>query len=155
MKSEDDLDDFKRALRRFSAESKLCAAKAADIQLAFNKWGRMVTELHATTEQKSGQTAIQAGNTALDKQLADIENTFATERKKSTGEEVKQVKTALDKAESRLGESIAYHLIATTLHRGAVQSVLIEQIDRAMDNVPGPWATVIQSAVTSFVGHAS
>ncbi|KAH7239987.1 uncharacterized protein BKA55DRAFT_519951 [Fusarium redolens] len=122
--SEDNLDDMRRALKRFGSTTNSCAKYAAEIHLAFNRWSKMVMELHITTEQESGTTARKASKTELDKQLADIEKTFADKRTKSSDEEVKQMEKSLERAEKRL--------------------------DRALDNVPGPWATVLQSAASSF-----
>ncbi|KAK2687536.1 hypothetical protein QWA68_013117 [Fusarium oxysporum] len=122
--SEDNLDDMRRALKRFGSTANSCAKYAAEIHLAFNKWSKMVIELHTAAEQESGTTARQASKTDLDKQLADIEKTFADKRTKSSDEEVKRMEKSLEKAEKRL--------------------------DRALDNVPGPWATVLQSAASSF-----
>ncbi|VUC22508.1 unnamed protein product [Clonostachys rosea] len=124
MESEDNLDDFRRVLKRFAKEANACAGKAKEIKMAFNKWGLMVVELHGTTEQKSGQTSIEASKTVLDKQLADIESTFAEKKVKSSTDAVQEMSKSLERAEKRL--------------------------DRAMDNVPGPLATIVNAAASSF-----
>ena len=102
--SEDNLDDMRRALKRFGSTANSCAKYAAEIHLAFNKWSKMVIELHTAAEQESGTTARQASKTDLDKQLADIEKTFADKRTKSSDEEVKRMEKSLEKAEKRLGK---------------------------------------------------
>jgi molecular chaperone DnaK (HSP70) len=101
---------MRRALKRFGSTANSCAKYAAEIHLAFNKWSKMVMELHITTEQESGTTARKASKTELDKQLADIEKTFADKRTKSSDEEVKQMEKSLERAEKRLGRSIRQYL---------------------------------------------
>ncbi|KAM5521692.1 hypothetical protein FOXYSP1_15583 [Fusarium oxysporum f. sp. phaseoli] len=91
--SEDNLDDMRRALKRFGSTANSCANK-------------MVIELHTAAEQESGTTARQASKTDLDKQLADIEKTFADKRTKSSDEEVKRMEKSLEKAEKRLDRAL-------------------------------------------------
>ncbi|KAF5553652.1 exonuclease VII small subunit domain-containing protein [Fusarium mexicanum] len=122
--SEENLDDMRRALKRFVSTANSCAKYAAEIHLAFNKWSKMVIKLHGAAEQESGTTALKSSKTSLDKQLAEIQKASAEKTSKRTDEEVKRTQKSLEKAEKRL--------------------------DRALDNVPGPWATVIQSAASSF-----
>ncbi|KAI1342876.1 hypothetical protein F5Y15DRAFT_371283 [Xylariaceae sp. FL0016] len=122
--SEDALEDFRDALQDFSSDAKMCAKLATEIKEAFSKWGRMVGELHMCNENLKGNTAIKADAITIDKAMATIEQKFATEAATEAKDGVTRAAKSLEKAEKRL--------------------------DAAIENVPGPWATVIQGAVTGF-----
>ncbi|KAL8924494.1 MAG: hypothetical protein Q9172_002659 [Xanthocarpia lactea] len=120
-KSPDHLEDFNDALKKFSDEAKTCARLATDIRIAFNTWGRMVGELHASTEQKKGLTSIESENTKMEQAVTEIEQTFNVTNSKEAVIAVASAAARLKRNEDRL--------------------------DRAIDNVPGPWATVIQTSI--------
>ncbi|KAI0206632.1 hypothetical protein F4808DRAFT_466642 [Astrocystis sublimbata] len=120
----DALEDFQDALQDFSTDAKTCAKLASEIREAFSKWGKMVGELHMCTENQKGATAIKTDAISIDKAMANIEQRFATDAAKDAKEGVKRAEKSLAKAEQRL--------------------------DSAIEKVPGPWATVIQGAVTGF-----
>jgi hypothetical protein len=117
-------EDFKDALGYFSQDAKTCARLASEIREAFSKWGKMVGELQAAAENQSGQTAIAADKAKVDAAVAAIEQTHAT--------------TANDEAKKRVTR--------------AADNVDKQQknLDKMIDKVPGPWAGVLQSVVTSF-----
>jgi hypothetical protein len=87
--------------------------------MAFDKWGKMVGELHACVEGRMGTTAIKS-----DESVAEVEKKFAIQASTGTKNQVALATDSLKKAEERL--------------------------DKAIDNVTGPWATVIQGTVTGF-----
>ncbi|KAL8894081.1 MAG: hypothetical protein Q9192_004634, partial [Flavoplaca navasiana] len=81
-KSAEHLEDFNDTLKDFSEEAKTCARLATEIRVAFNKWGHMDGELHASTEQKKGLTSIDKENTGMEQAVAGIEKTFADQNSK-------------------------------------------------------------------------
>jgi hypothetical protein len=122
---EDQLEDFRDALTDFANEAKHCAKLATEIRIAFNKWGKMVGELHACTEAQQGKTAQDRDVTTIDQAVAKIDKKFTIEATGETEKQVKKVNEQLERAEQRL--------------------------DIAIENVPGPWATTVQGAVSGFL----
>ena len=112
------------ALEEFSDEAKQCATLATETRVAFNKWGKMVGELHACTEQESGTTSQKRDAVKVDQAVTTIEQRFASVAAADSKTQAEAVKKQLDKAEKRL--------------------------DNALENVPGPWAQVAQGALTGF-----
>jgi hypothetical protein len=121
---EDQYEDFKDALEDFSKDAKACAKYAADIREAFGKWGLMVGELHAVTENQKGLTAIDAERTKVNEAVAKIEETHAGTAIEAVKKEVTRASKNVDKQQKNL--------------------------DTMIDKVPGPWASVLQTAVSSF-----
>jgi hypothetical protein len=103
-KSPEHLEDFNEALAAFSDEAKQCARLAGEIQMTFNTWGKMVGELHATTEQKYGTTSIESRNAILEERLTEIEKTFASQNAKEAQDAVASANKRLQNSEKRLGE---------------------------------------------------
>lgn len=122
---EDQLEDFRDALNDFASEAKHCAKLATETRVAFNKWGKMVGELHACTEAQLGKTAQDRDVTTIDQAVAKIDKRFTTEAVTDTKDQIKRVGKQLERAERRL--------------------------DSAIENVPGPWATTVQGAVSGFL----
>ncbi|KAJ5614566.1 hypothetical protein N7528_008220 [Penicillium herquei] len=118
------LQDFMDALEEFSEEAKQCAVLATETRVAFSKWGKMVGELHACTEQESGATSQKREAVKVDQAVANIEQKFAKVAAEDSKTQAEAMKKQLDKAEKRL--------------------------DNALENVPGPWAQVAQGALTGF-----
>ncbi|KAL4887552.1 hypothetical protein BJY04DRAFT_212586 [Aspergillus karnatakaensis] len=118
------LEDFLDALQDFSSDAQQCATLATQTRQAFAKWGKMVGELHACTEQESGSTSQKREAVKVDQAVANIEKKFAGEAVEDAKTQAGIVKTQLERAEKRL--------------------------DHALENVPGPWAQVAQAAVSGF-----
>lgn len=112
------------ALQDFSEDAQQCAALATETRRAFTKWGKMVGELHACTEQESGSTSQKREAVKVDEAVAKIEKKFATDAVDDSKTQAEAMKKSLERAEKRL--------------------------DNALDNVPGPWAQVAQAAVSGF-----
>lgn len=112
------------ALQEFSEDAQQCATLATETRIAFTKWGKMVGELHACTEQESGSTSQKREAIKVDQAVANIEKKFATDAADDAKTQAEAVKKQLEKAEKRL--------------------------DNALENVPGPWAQVAQAAVGGF-----
>ncbi len=120
----DTYEDFKDALDDFSNDAKTCARLSSEMRMAFNKWGQMINELHVATENQAGHTAITAERTKIDEAVTKIEETHATEAFEDAKKRVTRAANNVDKQQKNL--------------------------DTMIDKVPGPWASVLQSAVTSF-----
>ncbi len=120
----DAYEDFKDALDDFAKDAQTCARLSSEMREAFSKWGIMVGELHAATENQAGHTAIAADRTKLDEAVATIEETHAKEASDAAKKGVERAAKNVDKQQKNL--------------------------DTMVDKVPGPWASVLQSAVTSF-----
>ncbi|KAK4035464.1 hypothetical protein C8A01DRAFT_38092 [Parachaetomium inaequale] len=121
---EDQYEDFKDALDDFASDARTCAKLATDIREAFGKWGKMVGELHAVTENQKGLTAINAERTRIDGAVTKIEETHA-------GLAIEDVKKQVTRAAKNVDKQQ-------------------KNLDTMIDKVPGPWATVLQTAVSSF-----
>lgn len=122
---QDQLEDFRDALTDFADDAKQCAKLATETRLAFNKWGKMVGELHVCAEAQIGKTSRERETAKVDEAVAQIDQKFASEAAKETKEQVKQASKQLEKAEKRL--------------------------DTAISNVPTPWESCIQGAVSGFL----
>ena len=120
----DAYEDFKDALEDFSNDAKTCARLSSEMRMAFNKWGQMINELHVATENQAGHTAITAERTKIDEAVTKIEETHATEAFEDAKKRVTRAAKNVDKQQKNL--------------------------DTMIDKVPGPWASVLQTAVTSF-----
>ncbi|KAH6613654.1 hypothetical protein B0J18DRAFT_469994 [Chaetomium sp. MPI-SDFR-AT-0129] len=121
---QDQYEDFKDALTDFSNDAKTCAKLAAVMREAFGTWGKMVGELHAVAENQEGLTAIDEERTRVDEAVAEIEKSHTSEALDEVKKQVTRAAKNVDKQQQNL--------------------------DKMIDNVPGPWATVLQTAVTSF-----
>ncbi|EME43108.1 hypothetical protein DOTSEDRAFT_72478 [Dothistroma septosporum NZE10] len=123
-KGPDQLQDFNDALEDFAEDARQAAQLATETREAFSLWGKMVGELHAATENQQNQTSIEQAQAQTDETTAEIDKTFAVDAAAAAKTNVDFMKNQLQKAEKRL--------------------------DSALSNVPGPWATVVQGAVTGF-----
>ncbi|KAJ5765758.1 hypothetical protein N7520_005317 [Penicillium odoratum] len=119
-----ELEDFMDALQDFSEEAKQCATLATEIRMAFNKWGKMVGELHACLEQESTNTSLKQDIVKVDALVAIIDKKFATAAVEDSKLQAEAMQKQVQRAEKRL--------------------------DNALDNLPGPWAQVAQAAVSGF-----
>jgi hypothetical protein len=122
--NDDALEDFNDALKDFSRDATRCAELATEMREAFSKWGKMVGELHMCTESQMGNTSIRANAAATEQRMAKIEEQFAVKASENTKEQVMKAARELTKSEDRL--------------------------DKAINEVPGPWATVMQGAVICY-----
>ncbi|PNP57808.1 hypothetical protein THARTR1_01966 [Trichoderma harzianum] len=120
----DALEDFNDALQDLSRDAHRCAELATEMREAFSKWGKMVGELNMCTENQVGSTAIRAYDVATEQRMAEIEEKFADDASENTKRQVEKAAGELEKSEGRL--------------------------DKAVREVPGPWATVIQGAVVCY-----
>lgn len=123
-KGQDQYEDFKDALEDFSNDAKTCAKLATAMREAFGKWGKMVGELHAVAENQEGITAIDEEKTRVDEAVAEIEKSHTSDALDEVKKQVTRASKNVDKQQKNL--------------------------DTMIDKVPGPWATVLQTAVTSF-----
>ncbi|PWY81721.1 hypothetical protein BO94DRAFT_601757 [Aspergillus sclerotioniger CBS 115572] len=115
------LQDFNDALKDFSNDAKTCGRLASEIRDAFQKWARMVGELHACTEQQVGTTSQERHKVSTDQIIAEAEKIHSAEAAEMAQKQVDYIKAQVTKAEQRL--------------------------DKAIDKVPGPWETMAQTAV--------
>lgn len=122
--SQDDLEDFKDALNRMTRDANECSKLARETRLAFNKWGLMCSELQSCSEAEITTTAIKREAAKIDEEMAVLEKQFSTEAKTTAEDQVKQAAGQLSKAEKRL--------------------------DTALDKVPGPWQSIVQTAITGW-----
>ncbi|KAL8907064.1 MAG: hypothetical protein Q9171_006011 [Xanthocarpia ochracea] len=124
-------EDFNDALKKFSDEAKTCARLATEIRIAFNTWGRMVGELHASTEQKKGLTSIENENTKMEQAVTEIEQTFAVTNSMEAEKAVASAATRLKRNEDRLGSlsssSEDERLIAPQTERSTMYQALGRQ----------------------------
>lgn len=101
--SAEKLEDFNDALETFAKESRTCAKLATEIRVAFNTWGKMVGELHASTEQKKGLTSIESESTMTESRVTEIEKVFAEQNVAEAKTAVENASTRLKNNEKRLG----------------------------------------------------
>ncbi|KAL2126681.1 hypothetical protein VTI74DRAFT_422 [Chaetomium olivicolor] len=122
--SQEAYEDFKDALDDFASDAKTCARLATQMREAFGKWSSMVGELHAATENKKGLTEIDLDKTRTDELVVKIEEVHASASFDEAKKLVARAAAAVDKQQKNL--------------------------DTMIDKVPGPWESVLQSAVSSF-----
>ena len=122
--SQEKLDDFKDALARLVNDATECSKLARETREAFKKWGLMCTELQSCTEGEITTTAIKREGVKIDEEMAVLEKSFSEEAKETVEAQVQRASTQLGKAEKRL--------------------------DSALSNVPGPWQSILQTAVTGW-----
>lgn len=120
----DALEDFDDALKDLSSDATRCAKLATEMREAFSKWGMMVGELHMCSENQMGNTSIRANAATTEQRMAEIEMSFANKASENTEKQVMKAARELTKSESNL--------------------------DRATQNVPGPWVTVIHGAIVCY-----
>jgi hypothetical protein len=97
------LEDFNDALDSLAEDAAYCAEVAKQTREAFDTWGCMVGELHATVEQKYGTTSVQSEKVSVEAKVADIEQTFAQQNKEETDNQVRQSLDRMKNSEKRLG----------------------------------------------------
>ena len=141
-KGERELENFRDALSDFADNARRAAELATQTREAFSKWGKMVGELHAATEHQQGHTSAERNETKAAENVAKIEQTFAVDAVAASKENVTHVTEQLKRAEKRLGGYF------WSKYRNLLTSC---DLDTALDKVPGPWATVVQGAVTGYV----
>lgn len=120
----DQYENFKYALEDFSNDAKACAKFASEIREAFGTWGKMVGELHAVTENQDGVNTLKADKAKDDENATKIEEAF-------TATAIEEVKKQVTRASKNVEKQQ-------------------KNLDTMIDKVPGPWASVLQTAVSSF-----
>lgn len=98
------LEDFTDCLQDLSNDATYCADVSGKIREAFEQWGKMVGELHATVEQKYGNTSAEAENISMEEKVTLIEETFSSENKDAADKAVTQANDRVKANEKRLGK---------------------------------------------------